>query len=419
MYINKYLNKKEKKVMLPSDSLWNLLKSYLIEYKCSSNLNSFWNFGFLAGIFLTIQLITGLHLSFWYTPHIDYAFDSVINIMRNVKYGWFIRYLHSNGASFFFLVIYIHILRGLYYGSYRKPRTMVWYSGVIIYFLMIGSAFLGYVLPWGQMSYWAATVITKLLTVIPYFGKILVAWVWGGETINNATLNRFFCLHYILPFGIAALVCYHINVLHKVGSSNPLGFNTGAKNTIPFYPYFVLKDVFALSIFLIIYMYFVFFNPEYLNHPDNYIPANPMVTPNHIVPEWYFLPFYGVLRSYSDKTWGVVIMFSSIICLFLLPFLDRSRIKGNMFRSLSCKRDFFFFTFNFIFFFYLVFYYLVILFIELGLICAHIYLFFFFFSLPFDSIDSLFVFLYSDQNKFEKKNIFIIYKNRFFSLLKY
>lgn len=397
--------------MLPTDSLWSLLKEYLVEYRASSNLNSFWNFGFLAGIFLVIQLVTGLHLSFWYTPHIDYAYDSVINIMRNVKYGWFIRYLHSNGASFFFIVIYTHILRGLYYGSYRKPRVMVWYSGVVIYVLMMGSAFLGYVLPWGQMSYWGATVITKFVTVIPYAGKFLVAWIWGGDTINNATLNRFFCLHYILPFSIAAIVVYHINVLHKVGSSNPLGFSTGTKNTIPFYPYFILKDFVALILIAIPYMFFVFFYPEYLGHPDNYVQANPMVTPAHIVPEWYFLPFYGILRSFSDKLWGVVMMFGSIVCLFLLPFVDRSRIKGNTFRSLSSKRDFFFFTFNFLFLGYLGACSPEEPFVELGLICAHIHLFYFFFALPYHSIDSLFGFI--SFRKLSSSSFISLYKTMF------
>jgi ubiquinol-cytochrome c reductase cytochrome b subunit len=352
------------------------LYSYLIYYPSPMNINYFWNYGFMSGVFLGIQFISGIFLTMFYTPHIDYAFDSVEHIMRDINYGWLIRYTHSNGASFFFIMIYIHILRGIYYGSYQKPRMFVWFSGVIIYILMMGTAFLGHVLPWGQMSYWAATVITNLLTVIPVIGKDIVYWVWGGFSINNSTLNRFFSLHYLLPFVIAIFALYHIFQLHKAGSSNPLGIRSTKLDKINFYPYFLVKDLFGLFLVLIVFATFVFFYPESLGHTDNYIKANPLVTPSHIVPEWYFLPMYGILRSITSKTYGIILMFLSLIVLFFLPLLDKEHVKNRNYKLLN-RVLFWIFTFNFIFLGYLGSQLPVYPYIELGVICSHFHLFYF------------------------------------------
>ncbi len=308
---------------------------HLVYYPTPSNLNVFWSFGSLAGIFLVIQIITGIFLAMYYTPHILYAFDSVENIMRNVEYGWLFRYMHSNGASFFFIVVYIHIFRGIYYGSYMYPREAIWVSGVIIFLLMMATAFLGYVLPWGQMSFWGATVITNLFSAIPIIGPGIVEWLWGGFSVDNATLNRFFSLHFILPFVIVAAVILHLAFLHDVGSNNPLGINLHVQY-LPFFPYFAIKDAFYLWVCLFFYFSFVFFAPNFLGHPDNYIPANPMVTPAHIVPEWYFLPFYAILRSIPNKLGGVVAMFGSILVLLFLPILNTSKIRSSDFRPLFC-----------------------------------------------------------------------------------
>jgi quinol-cytochrome oxidoreductase complex cytochrome b subunit len=361
--------------------------SYLIYYPSPMNLNYFWNFGFMSGIFLIIQFVSGIFLSMFYTPEVDHAFASVQHIMRDINYGWLIRYMHSNGASFFFIMIYIHILKGIYYGSYQKPRMLVWFTGVIIYILMMGTAFLGYVLPWGQMSYWAATVITNFLTVIPYFGKDIVYWVWGGYSINNSTLNRFFSLHYLLPFIIAVLSLYHIFQLHKAGSSNPLGIRSSKLDKVNFYPFFLVKDLFGIFISLVFYAIFVFFFPESLGHSDNYINANPLVTPAHIVPEWYFLPMYGILRSISSKTYGIILMFLSLIILFFLPFLDREIIKNKNYKPFN-RIIFWVFVFNFLFLGYLGGQLPVTPYIELGLICSHIHLLYFLFFLATSSINS-------------------------------
>lgn len=355
--------------------------SYLVKYPSPMNLNYLWNFGSMAGIFLVIQIVTGLFLTMFYTPHIDYAFNSVEHIMRDISYGWLIRYLHSNGASFFFFIVYVHILKGMYYGSYSNSRLLVWFTGIIIYILMMGAAFLGYVLPWGQMSFWAATVITNFVTVIPLVGKHIVYWVWGGFAINNATLNRFFSLHYLLPFVIAVLSAYHLYMLHKPGSSNPLGFRTHRLDKIPFYPYFIVKDIFGIILIFIPYSLFVFFYPELLSHSDNYIKANPLVTPPHIVPEWYFLPLYGILRSILDKTYGIIIMFVSLLCLLFLPYLEKSFIRGKMFKPFN-RILFWMFTFNFIFLGFLGSQTPTYPYIELGLICAHLHLLYFFFAIP-------------------------------------
>jgi ubiquinol-cytochrome c reductase cytochrome b subunit len=280
-----------------------------------------WSFGSTAGLCLVMQIISGIFLAMHYTPHIDFAFSSVEHIMRDVNNGWLIRYVHANGASMFFIVIYCHIFRGLYYGSYMYPRSILWVSGVIIFLLMMATAFMGYVLPWGQMSFWGATVITNLFSAIPLVGFSIVEWLWGGFSVDNATLNRFYSLHYLMPFLIAALTLVHLTLLHQHGSNNPLGINTNV-DTISFYPYFYVKDAFSFLILLTIFSFFVFFYPNALGHPDNYIPANPLVTPPHIVPEWYFLPFYAILRSIPDKLGGVVAMISAILALLLLPILN-------------------------------------------------------------------------------------------------
>jgi quinol-cytochrome oxidoreductase complex cytochrome b subunit len=268
-----------------------------------------------------------------YTPHIDLAFSSVEHIMSDVNYGWLIRYLHANGASMFFIVVYCHIFRGLYYGSYIYPREKLWASGVVIFLLMMATAFMGYVLPWGQMSFWGATVITNLFSAIPFVGGAIVEWLWGGFSVSNATLNRFFSLHYLMPFVIAGLVIVHLSLLHKDGSNNPLGINTNV-DTVSFYPYFYVKDLFSFLILVVFFSFFVFYYPNALGHTDNYIPANPLSTPAHIVPEWYFLPFYAILRSIPDKLGGVVAMISAILILLLLPFINTSKIRSSKFRPI-------------------------------------------------------------------------------------
>lgn len=303
------------------------------EYKVPKNLSYFWSFGSLAGIALVLQIVTGLFLAMQYTPHATMAFDSVERIMRDVNYGWLIRYLHAVGASMFFIVMYLHILRGLFYGSYKSPRELVWFFGIFIFLATMATAFMGYVLPWGQMSFWGAKVITNLFTAVPLIGEDLVIWLWGGYSVDNPTLNRFFALHFLLPFVILALVIIHIIALHIHGSGNPSGVEIKTpKDTIPFHPYYTVKDFFGFGFFFLIFFYFVFFNPNYLGHPDNYIPANALVTPQHIVPEWYFLPFYAILRSIPDKLLGVLAMFSSILILFALPWLDRSPVKSGHYR---------------------------------------------------------------------------------------
>ena len=305
------------------------------EYPTPKNLNYWWNFGSLAGIVLVILIVTGIVLAMHYTPHVDYAFQSVERIMRDVNYGWLIRYVHANGASFFFIVVYIHIFRGLYYGSYKAPRELLWILGVVILLLMMATAFMGYVLPWGQMSFWGATVITNLFSVIPIVGDWVVTLLWGGFSVDNPTLNRFFSLHFLLPFVIVGVVVLHIVALHRFGSNNPLGIDVrGKQDSIPFHPYYTIKDMFGLGVFLTILAAVVFFLPNAMGHADNYIPANPLVTPAHIVPEWYFLPFYAILRAIPDKLMGVLAMFASIGVLFILPWLDRSPVRSGTFRPL-------------------------------------------------------------------------------------
>lgn len=313
--------------------IFSLVNHELRDYPTPKNLSYAWNFGSLAGFMLLIMMLTGIFLAMHYVPSTDHAFDSVERIMREVNYGWLIRYLHMNGASMFFIVVYIHIFRGLYYGSYKSPRELLWMIGVIILLLMMATAFMGYVLPWGQMSFWGATVITNLFSAFPVIGESIVTWLWGGFSVDNPTLNRFFALHYLLPFLIAGMSILHLVALHQFGSNNPLGIDRkGPEDSIPFHPYYTVKDAFGLSLFLVFYMYFVFFAPNFFGEPDNYIPADPLVTPPHIVPEWYFLPFYAILRSIPDKLTGVIAMFSAIIVLFVLPFLDKHPVRSAKFR---------------------------------------------------------------------------------------
>ncbi|WHA05447.1 cytochrome b N-terminal domain-containing protein [Candidatus Bandiella numerosa] len=334
----------KKKGVSLSDSIVNWIEYRLpifgfikhsADYRVPKNLNYAWNFGSMAGIALLMQIVTGLFLAMQYTPHVKMAFDSVENIMRNVNYGWLIRYTHAVGASMFFATIYIHIGRGLYYGSYKSPRELVWFFGIFIFVATMATAFMGYVLPWGQMSYWGANVITNLFSAVPFIGNDIVIWLWGGFSVDNPTLNRFFALHFLLPFVILGLVIIHVIALHVHGSNNPTGVEIKSKkDSIPFHPYYTVKDFFGFGIFFIIYFYFVFFKPNLLGHPDNYIDANPLVTPAHIVPEWYFLPFYAILRSIPDKLAGVVAMFSAILILFVLPWLDSCKVKSANYRPL-------------------------------------------------------------------------------------
>jgi len=313
----------------------SLAHGTLVAYPVPRNFNWWYTFGSLAGVMLVVQIVTGLVLAMHYSPNANLAFDSVEGIMRNVNYGWLLRYIHANGASMFFIVVYIHIFRGLYYGSYKAPREMVWIIGLIIYVLMMATGFMGYVLPWGQMSFWGATVITNLFSAIPLVGDSIVTWLWGGFSVDNPTLQRFFVLHYLLPFVIAAFVMLHIWALHIQGSNNPLGIEPkGPQDTVPFHPYYTAKDLLGLSIFIMIYALFVFYMPNALNHPDNYIPANPLVTPSHIVPEWYYLPFYAMLRAVPDKLGGVMLMFGAILVLFFMPWLDRSKVRSARFRPI-------------------------------------------------------------------------------------
>jgi quinol-cytochrome oxidoreductase complex cytochrome b subunit len=313
------------------DYLLSIVDNHIIDYPSPINLSYAWSFGALAGICLVIQLITGIFLAMHYTPHIDLAFSSVEHIMRDVNNGWLIRYMHANGASMFFIVVYSHIFRGLYYGSFMAPREHLWCSGVIIFLLMMATAFMGYVLPWGQMSFWGATVITNLFSAVPIAGHLIVEWLWGGFSVSNATLNRFYSLHYLMPFVIVGLVASHLALLHSEGSNNPLGINSNVE-LIPFYPYFYVKDLFSFLTLVSLFSFFVFFMPNLLGHSDNYIPANSLSTPAHIVPEWYFLPFYAILRSIPDKLGGVVAMISSILILMLLPILNTSKVRSSKFR---------------------------------------------------------------------------------------
>ena len=312
------------------------VNDHLIDYPSPSNLSYWWSFGSLAGICLIVQIATGIFLAMHYTPHVDLAFLSVEHIMRDVNAGGLVRYMHANGASMFFIVVYLHLFRGLYYGSYASPRELVWIVGVVILLLMILTAFIGYVLPWGQMSFWGATVITSLASAIPVVGMDVTYWLWGGFSVDNATLNRFFSLHYLLPFIIAGASIVHIAALHQYGSNNPLG-SLSTVDKVSFYPYFVIKDLVGWVCFAIFFSFFIYFAPNALGHPDNYIPANPMSTPAHIVPEWYFLPVYAILRSIPNKLAGVAAIGLVFVSLLLLPFINTSHIRSSSFRPLYRK----------------------------------------------------------------------------------
>ena len=306
---------------------------HILQFPTPKNLNYFWTFGFILTFFLITQIITGVILAMHYAPNSLLAFDSIEHIMRDVNYGWLIRYAHSNGSSMFFIAVYIHMFRGLYYGSYKEPREVLWILGCIIYFLMIVTAFMGYVLPWGQMSYWAATVIINLVGTLPIIGDSLTQLLLGGFAVDNPTLNRFFSLHYLIPFIIFGLVILHIWSLHVPGNNNPTGVSVqGKQDTVAFHPYYTVKDFFAYVVFLLLFCYFIFYNPNALGHPDNYIEADPMLTPAHIVPEWYLLPFYAILRAVPDKLFGVLLMFGSIMVLFFLPWLDTMKVRSARYR---------------------------------------------------------------------------------------
>ena len=312
------------------------------KYPTPKNLSYWWNFGSLAGLAMVIMIATGIVLAMQYTAHVDHAFNSVERIMRDVNYGWMLRYIHMNGGSFFFIVVYIHVFRGLYYGSYKAPRELLWMIGVVILLLMMATAFMGYVLPWGQMSFWGAKVITNLFSAIPLVGDAIVTWLWGGFTVDNPTLNRFYALHYLLPFVLVGVVVIHVWALHQFGSNNPLGIETkGPQDTIPFHPYYTVKDLYGMGVYLIVFAAVVFFTPNAMGEAINYVEANPLVTPAHIVPEWYFLPYYAILRSVTFDIWflsakliGVVLMFGSILILLVLPWLDRSPVRSSKFRPI-------------------------------------------------------------------------------------
>nr|QUB36788.1 cytochrome b [Ophiostoma piliferum] len=320
---------------LKNNPISKLLNSYLIDASQPTNISYLWNFGSLLAMCLVIQIVTGVTLAMHYSPSIAEAFNSVEHIMRDVSNGWLIRYLHSNTASAFFFLVYLHMARGIYYGSYRAPRILTWTIGVIIFILMVAIGFLGYVLPYGQMSLWGATVITNLISAIPWIGQDIVEFIWGGFSVNNATLNRFFALHFVLPFVLAALVLMHLIALHDTaGSGNPSGV-AGTFDRVPFAPYFLFKDLITIFLFIFVLGFFVFFMPNVLGDSDNYIMANPMQTPAAIVPEWYLLPFYAILRSIPNKLLGVITMFAAILVLLTLPFADLGRSRGFQFRPLS------------------------------------------------------------------------------------
>jgi len=331
--------------LLKSHVLLRIFNSYVVDSPQPANLSYLWNFGSLLATCLIIQILTGAFLAMHYTPNVDLAFNSVEHIMRDVNNGWIIRYTHANVASFFFIFLYMHIARGLYYGSYKSPRVLVWSIGVIILVLMMAIAFLGYVLPYGQMSLWGATVITNLLSAIPIFGQDIVELIWGGFSVSNATLNRFFSLHYLLPFLLAALAVAHLIALHVHGSNNPNGV-TSSGDRYAMHPYFTFKDLVTIFAFFLVLSILVFFYPNLLGHSDNYIPADPMVTPASIVPEWYLLPYYAILRSIPNKLLGVIAMFGSLLILLVLPLTDISRIRGNQFRP-AMKLAFWFFVVDF------------------------------------------------------------------------
>jgi len=371
--------------IIKNHPILKLANSYVIDSPQPTNISYLWNFGSLLLVCLIIQIATGITLAMHYNPSIAEAFNSIEHIMRDVNNGWLIRYLHSNTASAFFFILYLHIGRGIYYGSYRAPRTLVWVIGTIILIAMIGTGFLGYVLPYGQMSLWGATVITNLISAIPWIGQDIVEFIWGGFSVNNATLNRFFALHYLLPFVLVALVLMHVIALHDTaGSSNPLGISANY-DRIPFAPYYLFKDLITIFIFLIGLSIFVFFMPNFLGDTDNYIMANPMQTPAAIVPEWYLLPFYAILRSIPNKLLGVVTMFGALLIILILPYADLGKSKGLQFKSLS-KIPFWIFVVNFLILMRLGAKHVEEPYIQLGMISTIIYFSYFIIIIPFTSI---------------------------------
>jgi ubiquinol-cytochrome c reductase cytochrome b subunit len=333
MVHTKVKENKKVKSMKRKQTLVGILNNHIVDYPTPGNLSYFWSFGSLAGLCLVMQIITGILLAMHYTPHVDLAFASTEHIMRDVNNGWLLRYGHANGASMFFIIVYVHIARGLYYGSYMKPRHHLWGSGVLIFFLMMATGFMGYVLPWGQMSFWGVTVITNLFSAIPVVGPAIVEWLWGGFSVDNPTLNRFFSLHYLLPFIIAAVAGLHLVLLHQHGSNNPLGIDSSSYK-ISFYPYFYVKDLFSFLCFILFFSVFVYYYPNVLGHPDNYIQADPLKTPPHVVPEWYYLPFYAILRSIPDKLGGVVAMGGAVAMLATLPYVNTGEIRSSVFRPI-------------------------------------------------------------------------------------
>ena len=385
--------------ILKSHPLLKLVNMYIIGHSQPSNISYLWNFGSLLAVCLIIQIVTGVTLAMHYNPSVAEAFNSIEHIMRDVNNGWLIRYLHSNTASAFFFLVYLHIGRGLYYASYRAPRTLAWVLGTIILILMMGIGFLGYVLPYGQMSLWGATVITNLISAIPWIGQDIVEFVWGGFSVNNATLNRFFALHFVLPFVLAALALMHLIAVHDTaGASNPLGV-PGYYDRIPFAPYFLFKDLVTIFIFLFGLSLFVFFMPNVLGDSENYVMANPMQTPAAIVPEWYLLPFYAILRSIPNKLLGVVAMFASLLIILVLPKTDLGLTKGLQFRPLS-KVMFYIFVINFLILQQLGAKHVESPFIEFGQISTALYFAHFLVIMPVTSIiENTLVDLYQINNK--------------------
>jgi len=387
-----------------SHPLLKLVNSYLIDSPQPSNLNYLWNFGSLLAVCLVIQIATGVTLAMHYNPSVLEAFNSVEHIMRDVNNGWLIRYLHSNTASAFFFIVYLHIGKGLYYGSYRAPRTLVWTLGTIIFLVMIITGFLGYVIVYGQMSLWGATVITNLMSAIPWIGQDIVEFIWGGFSVNNATLNRFFALHYLLPFVLAALVLMHLIALHdSAGSGNPLGIS-GTYDRLPMAPYFLFKDLITIFLFTVILSIFLFFMPNALGDSENYVVANPMQTPPSIVPEWYLLPFYAILRSIPNKLLGVIAMLSAILIILAMPYIDLSRSRGIQFRPLS-KIAFYIFVGNFLILTQLGAKHVETPFIEFGQISTVIYFAHFLIVVPLISLlENSLIELASENNSLTNSN---------------
>nr|YP_009110268.1 apocytochrome b [Geotrichum candidum]CDI44085.1 apocytochrome b [Geotrichum candidum] len=374
-----------------------LANSYLMDSPQPSTMSYWWNIGSLLGLCLVIQLGTGMFLAMHYSSNLELAFMSVEHIMRDVSSGWALRYCHANGAAFFFMLMYAHMARGLYYGSYKSPRVALWVMGVMMFLLLMITGFLGYVLPMGQMSLWGATVITNLMSAMPYMGMDLVEFIWGGSSVGNPTLQRFFALHYLLPFVLAALVIMHLMALHEHGSSNPLGM-TGNIDRLPFSPYFVFKDLITVFVFLTVYSSFVFFSPNSLGHPDNYMPANPMVTPASIVPEFYLLPFYAMLRAMPSKLGGVVAMVAAMLMLMMLPMSDRSMVRGNAFKVLS-KMLYGLFMCNFLLLGLLGSQHMEVPYVALGQFATVFYFSYFMMLLPCITMLENMLFYMSQQNK--------------------